>query len=157
MTSWTKRTRLAGERAHERRSATAALAAATCLLVLAAGPSAWAQNDHLTCYKAKDTAKVFKSASADLLPLQDSVFPTENCQIKAGSKMVCVPSQKLNVTVVDGTDDPFDSQDLSDIQLCYKVKCPKVELPPLTVTDQFGTRAVEKFKASQLCVPAALN
>jgi hypothetical protein len=157
MTSWTTRTRRSTVRAHGRRPLVAALALATCILALGGARTAFAQNDHLTCYKAKDTAKVFKSAKVDLLALQDSVFPTENCQIKAGSKMVCVPSQKLNVSVVEGQDNPFVNQDLTDVQLCYKVKCPKVALPPLTVTDQFGTRALEKFKASRLCVPAIQN
>ena len=156
MTSWTTRTRRAHERAHGRRPLIAALLAATCLLAVA-DRGAFAQNDHLTCFKAKDTAKVFKSAAADLLPLQSAEFATENCSIKAGSKMVCIPSQKLNVSVVGGQDNPFAAQDLTDVQLCYKIKCPKVDLPPLTVSDQFGTRDIEKFKASQLCVPAVQN
>ena len=51
------------------------------LLVIAAGP-AEAQLDHYKCFKAKDTAKVFKKAAADLTALQ-SEFPYENCALKA--------------------------------------------------------------------------
>jgi hypothetical protein len=118
--------------------------------------TAHAQNDHYNCYKAKDTAKVFKSATADLTAFQVQ-FAAENCAIKAKSKQVCVPASKTVTAIVDGTDAPFPAQNLTDLQICYKIKCPKVAIAPIEVSDQFGTRNIEKFKASTLCVPAVLQ
>jgi len=118
--------------------------------------AAHAQSDHYNCYKAKDTVKVFKSAAADLTPFQ-AEFAAENCAIKPKSKQVCVPASKTVTAIVDGTDAPFAAQDLTDLQLCYKIKCPKVDIAPLEVSDQFGTRTIEKFKATKLCVPAVLQ
>ena len=127
-----------------------------CLFALTTAGAADAQLDHYKCFKAKDTAKVFKKASADLTTLQ-AEFPSENCALKKKAKKVCIPASKQVLSIVEGTDVPFPAQDLSDAQLCYKIKCPKVAIAPLEVTDQLGTRNIEKFKASTLCVPAVIN
>ena len=118
--------------------------------------TASAQLDHYKCFKAKDTAKVFKKATADLTTLQ-AEFPDENCSIKAKPSKVCVPASKEVLTIEDGADTPFAAQDLTNAQVCYKMKCPKAALSPLEVTDQLGTRNIEKFKGSTLCVPATVN
>ena len=112
--------------------------------------------DHYKCFKAKDTAKVFKKAAVDLTALQ-SEFPNENCGLKAKPKKVCIPASKQVLGVEDGNDNPFDAQVLTNAQVCYKMKCPKATISPLEVTDQFGTRDIEKFKPSTLCVPAVIN
>ena len=39
----------------------------------------------------------------------------------------------------------------------YKLKCPKKDVALPTVVDQFGERAMGKFKASLLCGPAVVN
>ncbi len=127
-----------------------------CLFALTTAGAAEAQLDHYKCFKAKDTAKVFKKAAADLTTLQ-AEFPNENCALKAKAKKVCIPASKQVLTIDGGTDVPFAAQDLTNAQVCYKMKCPKGSLAPLQVTDQFGTRDIEKFKPSTLCVPAVIN
>jgi len=135
----------------------AATATLVCLLALGVSGVAGAQtDDHLKCYKAKDTVKVFKKASVNLETLQ-AEFDTEDCEIKAGSKRICFPASKTVTEVVDGDDAPFPAPELMDVQVCYKLKCPKKDVALPFVVDQFGSRAMEKFKASMLCGPAIVN
>ena len=129
------------------------LAAAALLLVCAFVGDADAQTtDHLKCYKIKDVG-AFKSATADLAPLRVE-FPTENCSLKGKAAQLCVPMDKDNVVIVDGVVENFPAQAVTDAQLCYKIKCPTATIAPLEVSDQFGTRTIEKFKASKVCGPA---
>jgi len=129
-------------------SVTFSIAAAAC----AAGSSYAADYDHLKCYKIKDQ-KTFKSAAADLDALQ-ARFGLENCRIKPAAKLMCVPATKTVTELVDGTPEPVAGVTQSDSRLCYKIKCPKSEIEPLVMTDQFGTREVRGFKAVRLCTPA---
>jgi len=121
-------------------------------IVFAAVPAP-AQFDHLKCYKAKDQ-KLFKSVDADLSALQSQFGLAENCQIKPKAKMFCVPATKTVTAIEDGSDSPFAAEDLVFDRLCYKIKCPKTTIAAEEVSDQFGTRSIEGFKASMLCTPA---
>ena len=76
-------------------------------------------------------------------------------------KFFCIMVEKQVTFLEDKTDPPlnpasFPGQDLDEDRICYKIKCPKLDPPlnPLEVTDQFGTRFVQKFKPSLLCTPA---
>ncbi len=133
-----------------------ALALSVLLSIVSITSTAEAQNDHYKCFSVRDSAKVFKRAAADLTPAQVEFAP-ENCSIKPKSKQICAPSSKLVTSIVDGTDTPFAAQDLAAFQVCYRIKCAKTDLPPLEVSDQFGTRTIEKFRPSKLCVPAVLQ
>jgi len=125
-------------------------------VALTAATTASAQfYDHQKCYKFKD-AKMFRSVEADIDSLRVE-FGLENCDIKAKGKLYCVPADKSVTEIVDGTDTPFAADELAFDRICYKIKCPNVTHPPMTVSDQFGTRAGEKFKASMLCTPAVLG
>jgi len=129
------------------------LAAATMLLVGAFVTAANAQNtDHLKCYKIKDVG-AFKKATAIFTPSQP-VFNTQQCELKGKAAELCIPADKDNVVIVDGVVQDFPSQAVADAQLCYKIKCPDATVAPMQVSDQFGTRTIEKFKASKVCGPA---
>lgn len=129
------------------------LAAAALLLVSGLVTVTDAQTtDHLKCYKIKDVG-AFKSASADLTPLQPEL-PAQNCQLKGKAAELCIPADKDEVVIVDGVIQKFPAQAVTDAQLCYKIKCPVLAVSPLQVSDQFGTRTIEGFKASKVCGPA---
>jgi len=130
-----------------------ALAVLTLVSGLAA-PGSYAQTfDHLKCYKIKDQRQ-FKSAQVSLQALQAQFGALDNCTIKGKAKEFCVPVDK-NVTQIDGGSlQTVDGTDLGFDRLCYKVKCPKRDIMPEQVSDQFGTRSIEKFKVSLLCTPA---
>ncbi|TFH25602.1 MAG: hypothetical protein E4H03_00280 [Myxococcales bacterium] len=123
---------------------------------------AMAQNDHLSCYKIKDSTKF--SALADLSTLvQDPPFPpAAGCKIAGKAKQFCVPVDKNNVQESDapGPDPNYfietAGQTLTNDFICYKVKCPKLTAPisDTEVTDQFDTRVLTKFKSSTICTPA---
>jgi hypothetical protein len=129
-----------------------ALCAAITLLASGFFQEAGAQTDHLKCYKIKDVAQ-FKSATADLVPL-DPQFAGQNCVISGKAGQLCVPAEKTNAVIVEGTLQDFGTQALQDAQLCYKLKCPKLDIAPLEVSDQFGTRNIQKFKVAKVCGPA---
>ena len=130
----------------------AALAAATCSLAIFAGAAAAQTADHLKCFKIKDLAQ-FKSATADLIPSNPN-FAGQNCSLKGKGAQLCVPADKANVVIEEGTDSPFPTQVLQNSQLCYKVKCPTALAGNLNVTDQFGTRNVAMGKTTKVCGPA---
>jgi hypothetical protein len=136
----------------ERNRCLAVLAAATCSLAIFANVAAAQTADHLKCFKIKDIAQ-FKSATADLVPANVS-FPGQNCSLKGKGAQLCVPADKANVVVEEGTDNPFPNQALANAQLCYKVKCATTLAANLSVTDQFGARTVAVGKTTKVCGPA---
>jgi hypothetical protein len=131
----------------------AALAVAAAFALSSLATAAHAQFDHLKCYKAKDS-KEFKSAQADLTALQTQFGVNESCKIIPKAKFFCVPVSKNVTAIVDGQDNPFPAENLGFDRLCYKVKCPKVTILPTLVSDQFGSRQIDKLKAAMLCTPA---
>lgn len=112
--------------------------------------------DHLKCYRAKDSVKF--DGVLNLIPEQQPPFSLESgCKVKIKAKEFCVAVQK---EVVDtdapgpGAPYPTDGIPLERDYICYKVKCPKSEVPDTEVADQFATRTLSKFKAKKICVPA---
>ena len=109
--------------------------------------SVGAQTDHLKCYKIKDP-QAKATYTADL----GGLTAEPGCLIKVPAKLACVPASKTNVTPPPpgtggtGTPNTFG---------CYKVKCPKGTLPPLTLRDQFGSRVVTPSVSKMLCAPSA--
>jgi hypothetical protein len=127
------------------------------LLTATLASNAQAQSDHLRCFKVKDRARF--DAQATLTALQEQFGIDEACSIKGKAKLFCVPVSKLVTVFDDRTKDgippvEFVGPDLENDAACYKVKCPKQQIEPELVTDQFGTRTVEKFKSQLLCTPA---
>jgi hypothetical protein len=79
----------------------------------------------------------------------------EGCKIKKASKF-CVPVMKTVVEInSDVTVIPFPGQHLLEDRICYKIKCEKTDIPATLVVDQFGQRIFDKFKATEVCTPAA--
>jgi hypothetical protein len=120
---------------------------------VAFGPSsAAAQFDHLECFKIKDPHKF--EATADLVPGQTPPFPVASgCDIKVSGRKYCVPVDKqLSSSTAPGVE--FPTTDVASDFVCYKMKCPRVEIPDTEITDQFGTRTVARFKTTEICAPA---
>jgi hypothetical protein len=120
-----------------------------------------AVNDHLQCYKIKDTSLVLKGT----VDLENALSgPLAPCKISS-AKMFCTGSKKTNPTVFNITTPipilPHTGIEIPDDQdrICYKVSCPKLDPPEAnqTVTDQFGTHALTKLKTSMLCTPAIIG
>ncbi len=105
--------------------------------------------DHLKCYKIKDAQKY--EANVNLLSAQ--LGDELDCDVKVKAKYYCVPVIK-EVNSTNAPVIPFVGEEHLGDRLCYKVSCPKVSLPALEVSDQFGTRMIEKFKPKLLCTPA---
>jgi hypothetical protein len=120
-----------------------------------------AVNDHLQCYKIKDTSLVLKGTVDLENALSGSLAP---CKISS-AKMFCTGSKKTNPNVFNITTPipilPHTGIEIPDDQdrICYKVSCPKLDPPEAdrTVTDQFGPHALTKLKTSMLCTPAIIG
>jgi hypothetical protein len=118
-------------------------------LTLAMLPGAgWASvTDHLACYKIMDSyARATYTANVSGLVSQ------AGCTIRLPAVMTCVPASKTNVTPAPpggggvGRPNGFT---------CYKVKCPRTTLTPVTVSDQFGSRSVTPITTQLVCAPDA--
>jgi hypothetical protein len=102
--------------------------------------------DHLKCYKIKDTAP--KAVyTADLGGLTSE----PGCQVKVPAKMLCVETAKENVNPAPPGGGPTPAP--AGAFLCYKAKCVKAVIAPVSVTDQFGARSVQPSVAKMLCAP----
>jgi hypothetical protein len=84
-------------------------------------------------------------------------FGLESCEVKGRAKQFCVPADKTVTAIEDGSVLPLDGNELVFSRLCYKLKCSNTVVPPQQITDQFGSRTIDKFKAFQLCTPAVLD
>lgn len=112
--------------------------------------------DHLKCYKIKDPANFSATVTLEALQTQ---FGLEDCEMKGKAQYFCVPVDKTVTAYKDKTKPPlngmsFVGQKLDEDRICYKLKCPKVAIPDILVSDQFGTRTVGKFAPVLLCTPA---
>ena len=103
---------------------------------------AFAQDDHLKCYKIKDPNK-FKG----IVDLNTAQFGDElGCKIVIKAKFFCAPASKVVVDSGGLPILPVVGQDLTNDQVCYKIKCDKPFPPDTDVIDQFGSRTVQKLK-----------
>jgi hypothetical protein len=104
------------------------------------------QTGDLRCYKVKDPQQRAKY-TADL----GGLAAQPGCVIKVPAVMICSPAAKTNVdpappgSAVTGTPGPIG---------CYKMKCPKPELSPVSLDDEFGSRTVTPSRTLLLCAPA---
>ena len=141
---------------------TATVTVAFLALALPAISQAQDVNDHLKCYKIKDSHKYM--AVADLITNSDqSMYPSEaGCRILVKSKEFCLPVKKdRTMQPNDKRDAPHEDvvgQDLTNDFLCYKVRCPKDPagaMPPSAqdVVDQFGQREIGGFRTTKICTP----
>jgi hypothetical protein len=112
-------------------------------------------NDHLTCFKVRDT-KTFDSANVDLDALT-AEFGLQSCTIKGRAKRLCVPSTKSVTSIEGGTLSNVDGAAMSENRLCYKVRCSTPDIAAHTVSDQFGSRELSGFKVLEICTPAVFD
>lgn len=98
----------------------------------------------LLCYKAKDTATK-ALYTTDVSGLADA----SGCQIKVPGTLFCVDS---HVAATAGTP-PFPDRTGGDggPVLCYKMKCPKSTLSPLSWNDPVGTRQIQPSGPKLVC------
>jgi hypothetical protein len=107
--------------------------------------------DHLKCYAIKDFAakKIYK---VDLLPEQQPPFNLEaGCKLVVPAKLFCIDVIKQNVQPPPPGAAPGPK---AYDYLCYKLACPKQQLPTILVHDQFGSRDVVVKPPKFLCAPA---
>ena len=117
------------------------------LIIAASVAGVRAQNDHLQCFKVKDP-QTKNTYTADI----DGLVLEAGCRVKVPATMACVPATKSHVSPPPpsggGTGRP-------NAFFCYKTKCPKVTLPTLAGSDQFGARSVAPTGAKLVCAPLA--
>lgn len=121
---------------------------------------AFAQFDHLKCYKIKDNQRVFVASAhtVDLVPEHSPPFDPEDCTVKMKAKFFCTDVRKENVLPLPpgAPAGPDTTQ-----YVCYKFKgrCSPAVPVGLTVdvTDQFASGSIEIKKAGMLCAPADLD
>ena len=110
--------------------------------------------DHLKCYKMKDPHNF--TAVANLTPFQNPPFPLEpGCRIKVRGTEFCIPVDKaLGSSTAPSA--PVVGQPLQNDYICYVMRCPKpaTPIPSVLVSDQFGSRTLQKFVARRICTPA---
>mmetsp|Transcript_7397 Transcript_7397/g.15329 ORF Transcript_7397/g.15329 Transcript_7397/m.15329 type:complete len:427 (+) Transcript_7397:153-1433(+) len=128
------------------------------------------KNDHLTCYRIKDSLKLEDVAVDMIANRVQEEFTVRNCRLKQkkGAFRMCIPSTKNVLT--EGVADPtlgglvkaYDpNRCLQNDFLCYQVSCDTktLKLPKRKVIDQFNmkgeTRTVKFMKQKiEICTPA---
>ena len=131
------------------RPALARLFLVAAMVAVSANASAQPIFDHLQCHKIKDPAPKVKY-TANLTPQQNQFVAQTGCQVKVPAKLFCTDVEKSGV--VPAPPLPINGQTTRNY-LCYKLKCPKVQMP-LAVEDQFGTRTITVKNTGYLCAPA---
>jgi hypothetical protein len=107
--------------------------------------------DHLKCYRTEDASEA--GASVDLASVPFGL--DAGCVIEGKVRELCVPATG---DVVDeqhpsGAEPPLRGDDLAQERLCYRVACPKRDLPRVQVTDRFGSRTVDVRRSRLVCLP----
>jgi hypothetical protein len=125
---------------------------AVALLAVAADRAPAQIPDHLECYKIRDPLAL--QATVTLDSPQFGLDP--NCKV-GRAKLFCVPTKKTVIAAAAGNVPivplSFVGPNAGD-RICYKVKCSLPSVPNTLVTDQFGTRVLERPLARMLCTPA---
>jgi hypothetical protein len=111
-------------------------------------------NDHFKCYKAKDS-RPKASYTVDLLAGVAGFVNELGCTVKLGSKMICVQVAKQNVAPSPPGGGPGSGAALGEKLVSYKLKCPKMPVPSIGTTDQFGAGTFTPGTAKSLLVPAS--
>lgn len=107
------------------------------------------QTDHLACVAVKDPG-VEGPVPVAISEVIDDTF--SDCVVKkVRLTSLCVRVAK------DDDDDPIAGQSAAEAYGCYKIKCEGKADGSVSVTDQFGTRLVERRGGIRtLCTPVEL-
>lgn len=120
---------------------------------------ALAQFDHLTCMKVKDSTKFAATVALDAM--ENQFDPPGDSTVVGKARLYCVASSKQVISFeIDGAPaTPLDVPGPEPVpdRICYKVKCPKSDIDPELVHDQFGARQLSRFKVQMLCTPASIG
>lgn len=136
------------------------VAAFAAVLAGSMGPASAQTLDHLKCEKVKDPLRL-KGPKPSWLDLTGVDGSTEQCRIVGAFRLACTPvhkevtasiQRKLDGGFEDFVPAPSDGRPEGD-KLCYKIRCTDPGPPDRDVTDQFGSRTVEKLKPFLLCGP----
>jgi hypothetical protein len=108
-------------------------------------------DDHLACFKIKDSGKA--KVALDMIANEAQIqYSVRGCRMKAKADKFCVPATKV---VTRGQHQPIGGQRLENDFLCYKLRCEPQDLPrSQIVVDQFGRRKVGGFRPVEICTPA---
>ena len=93
------------------------------LALLAGSANAAILDDHLECFKTKDThKKTFYTAQIE------GFTPRHGCVVKLPAVMLCLPTPEPSMFPTPPAASPGDTQ---QAVLCYKIRCRKGVLPAL--------------------------
>lgn len=116
------------------------------LALLAGSVNAQILDDHLECFKTKDShKKTFYTAQVE------GFAPRHGCVVKLPAVMLCLPTPEPSMFPTPPAASPGGTQ---QAVLCYKIRCRKGVLPALVVADQFGSRRVKPKRPHLFCTPA---
>ena len=108
-------------------------AVATAVIVVSLVSAAFAQSDHLECFKVRDSER-----KARYTTKLQNLAPPHGCVVKLPAKLMCVPTAAPELSPTPPGAAPGRSTGA---------------LAPLAVTDQFGRRTVKPRRSRLLCAP----
>jgi hypothetical protein len=118
---------------------------ATIVVTVSLASAAFAQSDHLECFKVRDSER-----KARYTTRLQNLAPPHGCVVKLPAKLMCVPTAAPELSP---TPPGAAAGRSTGAFLCYKIRCRTGALAPLAVTDQFGHRTVKPRRSRLLCAP----
>ena len=118
---------------------------ATIVIGVSLVSAAFAQSDHLECFKVRDSER-----KARYTTQLQNLAPPRGCVVKLPAKLMCVPTISPQLSPTPPGAAPGRS---AGAFLCYKVRCKRGAVAALAVTDQFGRRIVKPRRSRLLCAP----
>src|SRR2546426_664212 len=128
------------------------LALAVCLSLLTGGAAAFAANEHLKCYKAREIVGAGKVQYTATLVSGIGLNTEAGCTIRGPARLVCVPVSKTSVTPTPPGGGPTSP---TTRFFCYKLKCAPGPDQTVSGTDQFGGHTFTIRRPKTLCLPAS--
>jgi NHL repeat len=119
-------------------------------LLAIAAPSIAQVNDHLKCYKVKNTT--LYQGAVDLLTADGL---EANCKIRIKPVLYCTPATKFVKNTGGSPTLPVSGPPLPNDFICYKIACPPPFPPDRVRNDQFGPHTLAKLTPKIVCAPAA--
>jgi len=126
--------------------------AAICLLLC--HQSTASTLDRMECFRVRDSLVPAPTVTSDLLA--EYLPDAPGCVYTGTARQVCRPvtesvrSSTWPLRSVEGDAARF-------YQICYRVKCPWVDVGSPTLNDAFGTRVMTQWKRRLICLPANLG
>jgi hypothetical protein len=128
------------------------LATVLCASLLVGGVPAFAANDHLKCYKAREIVGPGKVQYTATLVSGIGLNTEPGCLIKGPARLVCTPVSKTSVSPTPPGGGPTAT---TRRFFCYKIKCAPGPDQTVSGTDQFGGHTYTIRRPKTLCLPAS--